>query len=271
MSAWNKKNGPFILLAVFILMAVASIFYLMRPARDEVNASKAKAQLERQKLVDSSNDQDLQKFNLTGFDRNGKKFWNLQGESAKIDPGQTVYLDQNVTLKFQGDTVVKTDHVRWSPDGGTLRTAAPVFVDHHNAKIKGLGAFGRPNENFIQLNKNIEMLVLPNTLISCDGPMKVYYNENKMIFYRRVKVKDDRGVVTANRMDVFFEDEGNKVDHIIANGDVVIERGSDTTRSQRAVYMLATGAVRLEGNPEVTLHKSGSSKLMDGLAAPKGK
>ena len=77
-----------------------------------------------------------------------------------------------------------------------------------------------------------------------------------MILYRKVKVVDERGSVTANRMDVFFDPDQKKAKEIIAIGNVLIEREGDTTRSKRAIYLPATGAVRLEGSPEITLHKT---------------
>lgn len=217
----------------------------------------------RQELLKSSHDQQLQKFSLTGFDEKGKTFWNLEGDAAKIDPSQTVFLDQNVTLKLRDNTVVKTDHVQWSQEGGMLKTNALVFVDHQTLKIKGVGAVGRPNDSFIQLNRNIEMIINQTTRLTCDGPMKVFYKENKLIFYRHVKVVDERGVLKANRMDVYFDPDQKKVTQIVAMGNVVIERGSDTTRSQRCIYSLTTGSIRLEGNPEITLHKE-STSLLDG-------
>jgi lipopolysaccharide export system protein LptA len=121
---------------------------------------------------------------------------------------------------------------------------------------------GRLNDSFIQLNRDIEMLINRSTLLTCDGPLKIFYKENRMVFYRKVKVVDDRGVLKANRMDVLFDPEQKKVSQIIAIGNVIIERGTDITHSQRAIYSLATGSVRLEGNPEITMHKE-SSKILD--------
>ena len=64
-------------------------------------------------------------------------------------------------------------------------------------------------------------------------------------------------------MDVLFDSTKKKVQEIIAIGNVVIERGTDTTHSQRAIYSMDTGSVRLEGNPEITLHK-GEGNILDG-------
>lgn len=260
-SGSDRSNlARFFILAALIAIG-ASIFFLTQDKK----VHKTKDSVSRQpsaELVHSSQDQSLQKFSLTGFDEQGKKFWNLEGDTATIDPGQTVLLDENVTLKLKDSTVVKTDHVQWSQDGGILRTHEPVFVTHENTRIKGRGAVGRLSDSFIQLNRDIEMFINQSTLLTCQGPLKIFYKENRMIFYRRVKVVDERGVLKANRMDVIFDPDQKKVSQIIAMGNVTIERGSDTTHSQRVIYSLATGSVRLEGNPEITMHKD-SSKILD--------
>ena len=257
-SVFHKSNLPIVMFGAGFVLLFLFFFFVASGKKTK----QAKTQgVSRQNLISSSRDQELQKFNLTGYDDKGKTFWNLTGETAKIDPGQTVFLDQNVVLKLQGDTVVKTDHVQWSQDGGLLTTSAPVFVDHKNAKIKGLGAVGRPAESFIQLNRNIDMVIHPSIHLTCQGPMKIFYKEHKMTFYRYVRVEDERGVLKANRMDVLFDPVEKKIDQIIAIGNVTIERGTDITHSQRAIYSLVTGSVRLEGNPEITLHKE--SQLVD--------
>ena len=242
-----------------ILAAVTLIFFMTHEKRVQERAAARKLRAESGA---SSTDQSVQKFSLTGFDDQGKKFWNLQGDKARIDIGQTVILEENVTLKLKDSTVIKTDHVQWSQDGGILRTPAMVFVTHDNADIKGRGAAGRLSDNFIQLNHDIEMLINKSTLLTCSGPLKIFFKENRMVFYRNVKIVDDRGVLTADRMDVFFDSAQKKVSQVIAVGDVTIERGTDTTHSRRAIYTLATGSIRLEGNPEVTLHKE-SQKLLN--------
>ncbi|HTL70296.1 MAG TPA: LPS export ABC transporter periplasmic protein LptC [Candidatus Eisenbacteria bacterium] len=251
-------NLPLIL--IFGASLLVGLSLVIRPSKP---APARPDPVTREELVKTSADQQLQKFSLTGFDDKGKTFWNLEGETAKIDPGQTVYLDQNVTLKLKDDTVVRTDRVRWSQDRGSLRTDAVVYVDNPNAKIRGIGAAGRPAENFIQLNRQIEMKLTGGATVTCSGPMKIYYSENKMIFFRKVRVVDQRGVLTSNRMDVFFGKD-KKVEKIVLIGNVVIERGTDTTHSQRAIYVPETGSIRLEGNPEITLRKGAESLMTAG-------
>lgn len=251
------------LIGIFLVAAASGFFLVLANRGHEKNVPPRQEMSHRETIVNDSHDQKLQKFSLTGYDEKGKTFWNLEGDAAKIDPSQTVFLDQNVTLKLRDNTIVKTDHVQWTQDGGLLKTNALVFVDHQTTKIKGVGAVGRPGESFIQLNRNIEMIVNKTTRLVCDGPMKVFYKDNKFIFYRNVKVTDERGTLRANRMDVYFDPNEKKVTQIIAIGNVVIERGTDTTHSNRCIYTLATGSIRLEGNPEITLHKE-STALLDG-------
>ena len=257
---FQRHNFAKIFLTVCVVAAMSAVFFMTHERK--IKEKAAAARRIKGDSAASSTDQSLQKFSLTGFDDQGKKFWNLEGDKARIDPGQVVFLEQNVTLKLKDSTVIKTDHVQWSQDGGILRTPALVFVTHQNANVKGRGAVGRLNDNFIQLDHNIEMLINQSTLLTCSGPLKIFFKENRMVFYRNVKIVDDRGVLKANRMDVLFDPDQKKVSQIIAVGNVTIERGSDTTHSQRAIYSLATGSVRLEGNPEVTLHKE-SSKILD--------
>jgi lipopolysaccharide export system protein LptA len=258
MSLRRHNFSIFFFIGLMALLAAALLWPLQRKKLEVA----AKARVTREELVKSSADQKLQKFSLTGFDDKGGTFWNLEGDVAKIDIGQTVYLDENVTLKIGDGTTIRTDRVQWSQESGKLVTEAAVTVDHENAKVKGLGAVGRLNDHFIQLNRQIEMELNRTTHLTCDGPLKIFYEEDKMIFYRNVKVTDERGTLTARRMDVLFDPEAKKVRQIIAIGDVVIRRGTDTTRSHRAIYTPATGSVRLEGSPQITLHKE-SQKLLD--------
>ena len=247
-----KQKYRYFLLVLLLGAIAGGVFFLISSSKKKKPTEPVS--IERQEIINSSRDQGLQKFSLTGFDEGGKTFWNLEGDKAKINLDQTVTLQQNVTLRLKDDTIVKTDYVEWYQNNSLLKTNAPVFVDHRDAKIKGRGAIGRPNDSFIQLNRQIDMMINDKTHVTCRWPMKVYYKEDKIILYRDVKVEDARGVLKARRMDVFFDPVQHKVNQIIAIGDVVIERDSDTTRSERAIYTLATGSIRLEGNPEVTMH-----------------
>ncbi len=255
----KSKNFPLLLLPIIIVAAV-SFYYWKIKNEKTVHALNPR----REELIQSSHDQKFDKFSLSGFDYTGKSSWTLEGDTAKIDPGQSVYLNQNVTLRLRDNTLIRTDHVQWSQDGGTLRTDSRVEVDHQNAKVVGRGAFGKPNEGFIQLNRDIHMTINNNTNLVCQGPLKIFYNLNTMSFYRKVKVVDAKGILSANRMDVNFDADKKKIKEIVAIGSVVIERGADMTRSNRAIYTVDTGSIRLEGNPEVTLHKGTTEGILDG-------
>lgn len=260
----QPRNFPLFLLPLTLTGALAYFLWSAKPSQEKQFARSARAE-----MAPFSQDQKLQKFSLTGFDEKDKSRWNLAGDSAKIDPGHEVFLDKNVTLRLKDNTIIRTDHMQWSQDGGTLKTDAWVTVDHENATVKGRGAYGRPNEGYIQLDRDIDMTINRTTRLTCRGPMKIFYNQNLMHFFRRVKVVDERGTLSANRMNVTFDRETRKIHEITAIGNVVIERGSDTTRSQRAIYSLETGSIRLEGNPEITLHQTDGG-ILDGVIGNEG-
>ena len=255
----RSKTFPLLLLPLIIAGALLYYYNNLKFNRSETRPIDAGRSL----VVKASHDQQLEKFSLSGFDDKGKSNWKLEGESAKIDPGQTIFLNDNVTLRLRDNTLIRTDHVQWSQDGGTMRTDAIVTVEHENATVRGRGAYGKPNDGFIQLNRDIEMVINQSTHLTCLGPLKIYYKDNNMTFYRKVKVTDARGTLSSNRMDVAFDPSSRKVKEITAIGNVVIERGQDISRSKRAIYSVDTGSVRLEGSPEITLlEKSGG--LLDG-------
>lgn len=255
-----SHNNVFVFLLLTALIGTAS-YFLAREHR-LLDLSKPEVRSAPLPVKPAAEEQRLQKFSLTGFDEKGRKFWNIEGETAKIDAQKVVYLDQNVTLRMQDGTLIRTDRVEWSQEMGKMRTGQPVTVTRENIHLTGVGAIGEVALNFIQLNRDIVMHIQPDSKLSCDGPMKAYYGQNKMIFYRNVRAEDARGLLTANRMDVIFEADNKKIRQIIALGDVMITRGADTTHSRRAIYTPASGSLRLEGNPEITLHK-GSKALID--------
>lgn len=249
------SNYKSIFLSALVIGAVLLIYFILTAPTHHKKTRKTISSAE------SAQTQKLQKFNLSGFDNKGKRFWTLEGNTAKINLGETVLLEDDVTLRLEDGTLVKTDHVKWAQDTSILKTNAPVYVDRAGTKVYGTGAYGKLNENFIQLNHDIEMIISDTAKLNCLGPMKVFYNQNKMIFFRDVKVHDDRGSLSSWRMDVFFDENSKKIKEIVAVGNVSIKRGNDTTHSKRAIYIPATGAVRLEGSPEIILHKQAQEIL----------
>jgi hypothetical protein len=260
----ERRTFPLFVLPLTLTGALLYFLWGSKPSQEKKSAEPAAAE-----IVPFSPDQKLQKFSLTGFDEKDKSRWNLAGDSAKIDPGREVFLDKNVTLRLKDNTIIRTDHMQWSQAEGTLKTDAWVTVDHENATVEGRGAYGRPNEGYIQLDREIDMTINHTTRLTCKGPMKIFYNQNLMHFFRRVKVVDERGTLSANRMDVTFDRETRKINEITAIGNVVIERGSDTTHSRRAIYSLETGSIRLEGNPEITLNQTDGG-ILDGVIRNEG-
>lgn len=109
----------------------------------------------------------------------------------------------------------------------------------------------------------------PNlTVITCDGPLKVIYQDKLAVFKDNVKVKDSRGEIFADKMDVYFTTqdeaarqiegiEGMGIQKIVAIGNTEIHHGDNITYSQRAVYDTNTGKLTLTGKPKLIIYSTG--------------
>lgn len=200
-------------------------------------------------------EQTLHHFELVGFDETGKKFWKLTGDRATIkEEGEEILVNKNVLLSIQSTTQIRTDRIYWNKNSTSFWTDAPVKVLREDLTMEGVGAFGKPTEYFVQLHRHIKMAIDAKTTVICEGPLKIFYREHIASFYRHVRIRDPQGTVLAQRMDVFFDADTKKVTHIDMVGQVEIFRGNDHSRSNRAIYTVATGAIRLE-KPQITIRE----------------
>ncbi len=93
-----------------------------------------------------------------------------------------------------------------------------------------------------------------------------YLQENKLIVFEG-EVKADNGEMEleANRLEVYLKDapqnedlspEEQKIEKIIAIGDVLITKEGRKAKCGRAIYYPAEDKVRLEGNPSIWQDKN---------------
>lgn len=62
--------------------------------------------------------------------------------------------------------------------------------------------------------------------------------------------------MTADEMTVFFAEKDNKVEHLIARGNVQIEQPDRTAKANQAEYTVADDKIVLTGSPEVVQNKN---------------
>jgi len=225
-------------------------------------------------------------FNLEGYRDNGQKKWELNGACANIltnvikldyitakaygDEGsltlkakkgmydkttRDIVLEENVVGKTSDGTRLITDKLYWKGDEERVMTNSLVRIDKGNLISVGRGAVGSPALKQVELKKNVSVKLRedPSTLITCDGPLVVNYKKNISTLYNNVKIVDDRGEIYADVMKILFNPKTRKIVKVIAIGNVRIDKEGNTTYSEKAVYTVKDGRVRLIGKPKIVV------------------
>jgi lipopolysaccharide assembly outer membrane protein LptD (OstA) len=139
-------------------------------------------------------------------------------------------------------------------------------------KAKGTGIIAQPVLNMVELKKDVtvELSIKEDdipTVITCDGSLEVAYQNNLAIFEENVIVKDMRGEILADKMDVHLASQrqegkqiegmlGMGIDKVIAEGNVEIHREGNISFSEKAVYDTGTGRLSLTGKPKLVIYST---------------
>ena len=95
------------------------------------------------------------------------------------------------------------------------------------------------------------VIAKPSTTITCRGPLEVDYKNHVALFQNNVRVVDQRGEITSDQMEVFFDKDLETIQRIIATGNVRIQQGENVTQSDRAEYDVTEGKVTLSQQPQL--------------------
>ncbi len=178
-----------------------------------------------------------------------------------------VHIEQNVVATTQDGTRMTTEELDIYPDKHVLENEVQTIVRKNNINVDGIGARGDTNLKRVKFKKNVTVVVQPDkdsnedpTVITCDGPLEIDYNQNIAYFKENVIAKDRRGTLYSDLMDVYYSKESKKVSKIIARGNVMIENpDGNKTYSDSVIYLADEGRVILGGDTEA-LYAGGSSE-----------
>lgn len=182
-----------------------------------------------------------------------------------------VHIEENVVATTQDGTRMTTEELDIFPEKHVLENDVQTVVRKNNINVDGIGARGDTNMKRVQFKKNVTVVVQPDksssedpTVITCDGPLEIDYNNNIAYFKKNVVAKDRRGTLYADTMDVYYSKETKKVSKIAATGNVMIENpDGNKTYSDNVVYLADEGRVILGGDTEA-LYAGGSRESLGG-------
>jgi len=275
----EKRTAGFKLICIFLILT----FHILGCTNKNIAREKSK-----QEELNSIEDK-IMSFNLAGFTETGRKKWEVEGESANIledlvgltnivaraygdettvtltaDEGtfnrinNNVHLQKNVVAITTEGTRLTTDSLDWENSSQSVSTDKLVKIEKENLEAVGKGGVGKPQLKQVELKTDVTVRVKPNTVITCEGPLEVDYENDIAIFNNDVKVADIKGEIYADKVTVYFEPKTRKIERAIAVGNVKIVRGNNFTFSQKAEYLALRGKVILTGKPYIELYPKGT-------------
>jgi LPS export ABC transporter protein LptC len=208
-----------------------------------------------------------------------------KGDFNKTD--SKVHLEHNVVITTTKGTKLTTDSLDWDRKNQVVSTQDTVNIERENIFTVGRGARGETNLKRVALEKDIRLDINPakpnnkedsavlkeKITITCDGPLEIDYEKNVATFNNNVKVDRQDSVIFSDRMDVFFitakdKEEikkdagqasgfmGNKIDKIVARGNVKVIRGENISYSEEAIYTAADRKIVLKGRPKLVIYST---------------
>ena len=198
----------------------------------------------------------------------------ITADKGKYDKkANKIHITENVVATTEDGTRLLTEELDIYPEEHVLETEVETQVKKGNINIDGTGARGDTNLKKVKFKKNVTVVIQdakesPDspTIITCDGPLEIDYGKNIAHFQNNVVAEDERGKLTADVMDVYYNKVSRKVSKIVAVGNVVIENSDgNKTYSDNVIYLAEEGRVILGGDTEALYFGGDSSGLGGGL------
>jgi LPS export ABC transporter protein LptC len=207
----------------------------------------------------------------------------LTAEKGDFDKDEgKIHLEKDVVITTSSGAKLTTNSLDWDRKNSQVFTPDRVNILKNNIEVTALGAKGEPNLKQVFLEKEVKVNINPaegaapdepeikeRIVITCDGPLAIDYEKNIATFNNNVKVDRPDSTITSDAMDVFFsaaaqgktegaEAEagfmGNKLDKIVARGNVKVVRGENTSFSQEAIYNAIDKKLILTGRPQLIIY-----------------
>lgn len=196
----------------------------------------------------------------------------ITADMGDIDKATSkVRLEKNVVATTENGTRLLTEALDIFPSKKMLDTSVQAEVKRDNINIEGMGAQGDSRLKKVRFKKNVTVVVKnpeseskTPTVITCDGPLVVNYDENIARFNKNVVAEDERGKIQADTMDVYYNKDTRRVSKIVAVGNVVIDNpDGNQTFSDNVIYLAEEGRIILGGDAEALYVEGGKSLVTD--------
>lgn len=202
-------------------------------------------------------------FDLEGLADNGKKKWDVKGQSAQSISENEVKLDSIVASAYGDDAqaTITADKGIYNKTKNNVRLEQNVKATIENRRDKNSDVMNFSSVLGSGMSKKKQASDKPQktkTLITCDGEVEFDYEKNQAYFNKNVKVVNEEGNIDADRITIDLDPSTKKVGQITCEGNVKITRGENTTYSDKAIYIEAEKKIVLTGAPKLVIYQEGS-------------
>ncbi len=207
-------------------------------------------------------------FDLEGLNDNGTKKWGVKGQSAEAVTENKVKMNNVVASSYgpEAQATITADTGMYDKAKNNVRLEQNVKATIENTQGSGAGDFisfpsvtgdvsgsGKPEKTAGGKPKKTK------TTITCEAEVEFNYEKNEAYFNKKVHVVNDEGTIDADKITIHLEPSTKKINTIVAEGSVKIQRSDNTTYSDMATYYEAEKKVVLSGRPKLVIYQEGSS------------
>ncbi len=190
------------------------------------------------------------------------------------DTKEISLFDDVIVLTSDGVTI-KTDYLKWDGKNDTVTTDKAVRIERSDVVADGIGAVAMPQMKKVTLKKDVTVVFAASeikdidmslgeekdmpekedkaekTTITCNGPLEMDYEKNIAIFNDDVVVDSKKGKIYSDRMEAYLDPDTKDIIKVIAEGEVRVVRGDDSTYSRKAIYLTEEEKIILIGRPRI--------------------
>ena len=237
-------------------------------------------------------------FNLEGYDEDGGKAWEVNGDTADIIGSEIIlsnvdantfgedimnvvakigvvdqtsgkmHLERDVVITSEAGQRLTTDSLDWNRTEDLVTTMDDVLITGDKMMATGTGMRAQPGLKLAQLHKDVTVVVdteqektgeTKKVTITSDGPMVIDQLKSIATFDDNVVAYQDDQTLKADHMEIHFDKEMSGIQKMVCTGHVEIEQGENRSFAEKAVYTALTKKLTLTGRPKLILLTEGGS------------
>ncbi len=182
----------------------------------------------------------------------------FKAEKAFFTDNEKVRFEKKVDIRTEEGLSLQTDALEWDKSKGTAESDDKVMLkkaDTFDAEGTGLKVDTQSKQAVLEKKVTVK---IPQEgagfiFVTCDGPLEMDYSQSEATFNNNVEMSDSETKLHADMAKVYFDQTAKTIVKVVAEGNVRVIRGKNTSYSQKATYLQTTKKIILEGAPRLIL------------------